>query len=62
VRFQTGQEWFAQQPAATQRQILGAGRYHAWQDGRASLDDMVSRSWSDDWGGSLHPTRVRDLG
>ena len=62
VRFQTGQEWFAQQPAATQRQILGAGRYDAWQSGRASLDDMVSRSWSDDWGGSLHPTRVSDLG
>ncbi len=61
VQFQTGQQWFAQQPAATQRQILGAGRYQAWQDGRASLDDMVSRRWSDDWGGSLHPTRVSDL-
>jgi SPP1 gp7 family putative phage head morphogenesis protein len=62
VQFQTGQQWFNQQPEATQRRILGAGRYQAWQDGRASLDDMVSRSWSDDWGGSLHPTRVRDLG
>ncbi len=61
VQYQTGQEWFRQQPAATQRQILGAGRYDLWQRGDASLDDMVSRSWSDDWGGSLHPTRVRDL-
>lgn len=62
VQFQTGQEWFTQQPAATQRQILGAGRYNAWQAGDATLDDMVSRSWSDDWGGSLHPTPVRNLG
>jgi hypothetical protein len=62
VQYQTGQEWFAQQPEATQRRILGAGRFDAWQSGRASLDDMVSRDWSDDWGGSLRATRVRDLG
>jgi SPP1 gp7 family putative phage head morphogenesis protein len=61
VQFQTGQEWFAQQPEATQRRILGRGRFDIWQRGDATLDDMVSRSWSDDWGGSLHPTRVRDL-
>lgn len=61
VAFQTGQQWFAQQPEATQRRILGAGRYDAWSSGRASLDDMVSRDWSDDWGGSLRATRVRDL-
>jgi len=62
VRFQTGQEWFTQQPEATQRRILGAGRYEAWRDGRASLDDMVTRIDNPTWGGSLHPTRVRDLG
>ena len=62
TQFQTGQQWFREQPAATQRKILGAGRYDAWQAGRASLDDMVSRDWSDDWGGSLRATRVRDLG
>jgi SPP1 gp7 family putative phage head morphogenesis protein len=61
VRFQTGQEWFRQQPEATQRRILGAGRFDLWRSGDASLDDMISRDWSDDWGGSLRPTRVRDL-
>ncbi len=61
VRFQTGQEWFRQQPESTQRRILGRGRYDLWRSGDATLDDMVSRSWSDDWGGSLHPTRVSDL-
>lgn len=62
VRYETGQQWLRSQPEATQRRILGAGRYQAWQDGRATLDDMVSRDWNDTWGGSLRPTRVRDLG
>ena len=61
VQFETGQQWFRSQPEAVQRRMMGAGRYDLWQRGDASLDDMVSRSWSDDWGGSLHPTRVRDL-
>jgi SPP1 gp7 family putative phage head morphogenesis protein len=62
IRYQTGQEWFRTQPEATQRGILGPGRFEAWQSGRASLSDMVSRDWSDVWGGSLRVTRVRDLG
>ena len=61
VRWQTGPEWLEAQPETTQRAILGKGRFEAWQSGRASLPDMVSRDWSDTWGGSLRPTRVRDL-
>jgi len=61
TQFETGQQWFASQPEATQRRILGAGRYQAWRNGEASLDDMVSRDWNDTWGGSLRPTRVQDL-
>ena len=51
VQFQDGQSWFRQQPESTQRAILGPGRFDIWRRGDASLDDMVSRSWSDDWGG-----------
>lgn len=61
VQTQTGQEWFAQQPEETQRRILGAGRYEAWRDGRASLDDMVTRIDNSTWGGSLVATPVRNL-
>lgn len=61
IQFETGQEWFNRQPAATQRSILGAGRYEAWQSGRATLDDMVTRRDNATWGGSLVPTRVGDL-
>jgi SPP1 gp7 family putative phage head morphogenesis protein len=62
VQFQTGQEWFRQQPESVQREMLGRGRYDIWRRGDASLDDMVSRRYDADWGGSLVPTPVRDLG
>lgn len=62
VQYQTGQQWFEQQPESTQRAILGRGRFEAWQSGRASLDDMVTRIDNPTWGGSLVPTPVRDLG
>lgn len=60
VQFQTGQEWFTEQPAATQRRILGRGRYDAWQNG-ATLDDMVTVVPNDTWGDAIVPTLVRDL-
>lgn len=62
IQYQTGSEWFVLQSENTQRTILGKGRYEAWQSGRASLDDMVTRRWDDTWGGALVPTLVRDLG
>lgn len=61
VQYETGQQWFKTQSDATQRSMLGPGRYDAWKAGEASLDDMVSRDWNDTWGGSLRTTRVRDL-
>lgn len=62
VRYETGQQWFTTQPEATQRAILGRGRFDLWQRGVATLDDMVSRDWDDTWGGALRTTNVRDLG
>lgn len=61
VEFQTGQEWFTEQPESTQRTILGRGRFDLWRRGEASLSDMVSRDWSDTWGGSLRVTNVGRL-
>ena len=60
--YEDGQTWFARQPESTQLEILGRGRYDLWRRGEATLDDMVSRDWSDTWGGSLRVTRVSDLG
>ena len=61
VAYETGQQWFTRQPEGTQLEILGRGRYDLWRRGEASLDDMVSRDWSDTWGGSLRATSVGDL-
>ena len=62
IQYETGQTWVARQPEGTQLEILGRGRFALWRRGEASLSDMVSRDWSDTWGGSLRVTRVRDLG
>lgn len=61
VRFEDGQSWFRSQPESVQRAMLGPGRFDLWQRGEASLTDMVSREWSDTWGGSLRVTNVGRL-
>jgi len=61
IEWQTGREWFTRQPEGTQLAILGRGRFDLWRRGEATLDDMVSRDWSDTWGGSLRVTSVGDL-
>jgi SPP1 gp7 family putative phage head morphogenesis protein len=61
VQFQTGQEWFRQQPEAAQRRILGRGRFEIWQRGDATLDDMVTVVPNATWGDAIVPTLVRDL-
>lgn len=55
---QTGQEWFAEQPAAVQKQILGPGRYAAWADGRYPMSDWSAVKTNDGWRDSLQVTRV----
>ena len=31
---QTGEQWFTSQPEATQRAMMGPGKYEAWQGGQ----------------------------
>lgn len=57
----TGQAWFTAQPEATQKRMLGMKRYNLWRDGKVTLDDMVTRVESADWGGALVPTTVGAL-
>ena len=56
----TGRDWFAAQPAARQRQIMGVGAYNAWQDGAVTLDDLVARHEHPVWGASLGTRALRD--
>lgn len=61
VAWQKGPDWFMQQDQATQRKMLGNGRYNAWQDGRFNLDQLVQQRSNSIWGDSLQVTPLRDL-
>ena len=60
-QFQNGQDWFKQQDTATQRKILGPGRYNAWKDGEFDLDQLVTVRDNATWGKSLQPTPLKDV-
>jgi SPP1 gp7 family putative phage head morphogenesis protein len=59
--WQLGPDWFRAQPPDTQRDILGPGRYAAWQDGAFDLDQLVSVRENETWGASVQPTPLKEL-
>ncbi len=58
---QTGQDWFMGQPAATQRGMMGRGKYDAWKSGAFSLDDMATTHRNRQWGDQAVETPLKDL-
>jgi SPP1 gp7 family putative phage head morphogenesis protein len=61
VTWQSGQSWFVSQNEATQKSILGAGRYDAWKAGQFQLSDVVKRVENDVWGTSLQTASLKEL-
>ena len=61
IEFERGPQWFARQDAATQRAMLGAGRFDAWQSGKFDLSDVVARVENDTWGASLQVRSLAEL-
>lgn len=61
VKWETGQDWLLKQSPATQRSIMGPGRFKAWQEGRIDLPAMVTVRRNSIWGDSVQPTPLRDL-
>jgi SPP1 gp7 family putative phage head morphogenesis protein len=59
--WRTGPEWFVEQSPQTQRDILGKGRYYAWQNGDYELDELVTVKPNATWGDSLQVTPLREL-
>ena len=49
---QTGEDWFNAQPEATQRQLMGPGKYDAYKGGKFGFKDL-SRPYSDPVYGEL---------
>ena len=58
---QSYQDWYGRQDEATQRSILGPGRYDALKSGSASWKDLGTHTHSDQWGGSYVATPVSNL-
>jgi SPP1 gp7 family putative phage head morphogenesis protein len=61
IQWETGPEWFAAQPEATQRQMMGPGRWELWRTGRIGWDDLVTIHENERWGNSPQVTPVREL-
>ncbi len=58
---QTGSEWFDNQSADVQRQILGNAKYDAWANGDFTLDDIVGTNDDPDWGKSIYEKPLKEL-
>lgn len=56
-----GDTLFRRQPAALQRQVLGPGKWQAWQDGRIDLADLVGERFDPQWGAVRFERPLRDL-
>jgi SPP1 gp7 family putative phage head morphogenesis protein len=46
----SGKDWLEAQDPSVQRAIMGKAKFQAWQDGQITLDDMVARPHSPEWG------------
>lgn len=51
---ETGAQWFDRQSPAIKERMLGPAKYHAFQDGAITLDDLVATTHSRVWGTSHH--------
>lgn len=61
IRWTGGEDWFKQQSAATQRGIMGQGRWDAWRDGQFEFGALATRTSNATWGGGLAVTPLNQL-
>ena len=59
---ETGKDWFAGQGEATQRQMMGPGRFDAWKAGDVQWGDLAEHVHDPVWGGAYQVRSLRDLG
>lgn len=59
--FQDGHDWLLEQDPVTQIEIMGQGRWDAWQAGRFNLRQMETLRRNNVWGDSIQPTPLREL-
>ncbi len=57
---QSGADWFAEQDAGAQQEVLGKAKYQAYADGQFQLSDVVGRSQDATWGDSIYERSLKD--
>lgn len=58
---QTGLDWFSQQSEATQRQLMGPGKYNAWRAGQIRLDHLTTERVDDVYGAMRSEPSLKQL-
>lgn len=62
LRFQTGAQWFEEQPVKVQQAILGPTRYDLWASGQVrEFGEFASIRRNSTWGDAIVPATVREL-
>jgi hypothetical protein len=62
VQWENGMTWFMRQDAERQMELLGEGRYNAWQNGQFELSQVAQHSHSDVWGEQPRVATDQELG
>lgn len=60
-QYKTGKQWFQEQSANDQREILGEGRFNAWKSGAFELSDLIRIKDNSVWGKSLRTASLKEL-
>jgi len=58
---ESAREWFERQDEATQRKMMGTGKYEAWKAGEFKLEDMPHKTTDAVWGDSWTPKPLYEL-
>lgn len=58
---QGGADWFAAQPEAVQRQMMGPGKYAAWKSGQVAIDQMTGIHVDDVYGDMRIEPALKEL-
>lgn len=62
VEVEGGEAWFARQPEAVQRQMMGPTAYEAWREGKIpSLQAFVHEDHDEDWGRTIREAALSEI-
>lgn len=59
--FLTGRNWFSEQTPDVQREILGSGRYDAWQAGQFDFSQLAKTGNDPTWGPTARVASLKEL-